>query len=62
MQFLKRPQLNEPVSNIHIMISNHKIIYKVCKGPGIICFVTHWVILAGVSSKSIHESKRKSLT
>ena len=48
----------------YMMISKHKIPIascKVFKGLGIIYFVTHWVILVSVNSKSIHQSKEKPL-
>ena len=66
--YIKGPQLNEPVCNIHLMISKRKIIYLsikvfkgIIKGLGIIYFVTHWAILVSVNSKSIHQSKQKPI-
>ena len=48
-------------SVIYMMISKHKIICKVFKGLCIVYFVTHWVRLASVNSKCIHQSKQKPI-
>ena len=48
-------------SVIYMMISKHKIIYKVFKGLGIIYFVTHWVIYSSVSIGNVFTSQSKNL-
>ena len=46
---------------MYMMISKHKIIYKVFEGLGIIYVVTHWVILVSVNSKCIYQLKQKPI-
>ena len=48
-------------SVIYMMITKHKLIYKVFKGLGIIYFVVHFVILISVNSKSIHQLKQNPI-